>query len=117
MGGLDRHVADVGEHLSRDALLLAQEPEDEMLRPDVTVAELMRLVRGECERLLRLRRIRQMCSRLDPGPSFLHCSLDRSASFFRIDPEALEHRRTNALAFEDQPEQHVLRANVLVLKS
>ena len=42
----------IGEHLRRDALLLAQQPQQQMLGADVGVVQLARFAHGEFEHLL-----------------------------------------------------------------
>ena len=52
--------AGVGQHLRRDALLLAEEAEQQVLGADVAVVELARLAHRQLEHLLRARRVREV---------------------------------------------------------
>ena len=98
----------------RDALVLAHEPEQDVLGADVVVAERQRLAQRELEHLLRARRERDLAGRDlvtladDPGNLRAHL-LDR-------DVERLEHPRGETFLLAQQAEQDVLRADVVVLQ-
>ena len=97
-----------------DALVLANEPEQDVLGADVVVTERERLAQRELEDLLGARRERDLAARdlvaLADDPRDLRAHLlDR-------DVERLEHARGEAFLLAQQPEQDVLRADVVVLE-
>ena len=97
-----------------DALVLAHEPEQDVLGADVVVAEAERLAQRELEHLLRARRERDL-----PGGDLLagaDDAHDLRAHALDGDVEALEHPRGQALLLAQQPEQDVLGADVVVLE-
>ena len=97
-----------------DALVLAHEPEQDVLGADVVVAERERLAQRQLEDLLGARRERDLPRRHlvaladDAGDLRAHL-LDR-------DVERLEHARGEALLLAQEPEQDVLGADVVVLE-
>ena len=97
-----------------DALVLAHEPEQDVLGADVVVAERERLAQRELEHLLRARRERDLAGRHlvaladDAG--------DLRAHLLDGDVEALEHAGGEPLLLAEQPEQDVLGADVVVLQ-
>ncbi len=97
-----------------DALVLADEAEQDVLGADVVVAEGQRLAQRELQNLLRARRERDLAGRdlvaladdpRDLRPHFLHRDVER-----------LEYPRREALFLAEQPEQDVLGADVVVLE-
>ena len=105
---------EVEQDARRDALVLAHEPEQDVLGADVVVAERERLAQRELEHLLRARRERDLAGRdlvaLADDPRDLRAHLlDR-------DVERLEHPRGETLLLAQQPEQDVLGADVVVLQ-
>ena len=97
-----------------DTLVLAHEPEQDVLGADVVVAERQRLAQRELEHLLRARRERDLTGRdlvtLADDPRDLRAHLlDR-------DVERLEHPRSETFLLAQQAEQDVLRADVVVLQ-
>ena len=97
-----------------DALVLADEAEQDVLRADVVVAERQRLPQRELEHLLRARRERDLAGgdlvALADDPRDLRPDLlDR-------DVERLEHARSQALLLAEEAQQDVLRADVIVLE-
>ena len=97
-----------------DALVLADEAEQDVLGADVVVAEGQRLAQRELQHLLRARRERDLAGRdlvaladdpRDLRPHFLHRDVER-----------LEYPRREALFLAEQPEQDVLGADVVVLE-
>jgi hypothetical protein len=97
-----------------DALVLADESEQDVLGSDVVVAEAQRLAQGELEDLLRARRERNL-----PGGDLLAGAddpHDLRTDALDGDVEALQHARGQALLLAQQPEQDVLGADVVVLE-
>ena len=97
-----------------DALVLAHEPEQDVLGADVVVTEGERLAQRELEDLLRPRRERNLAARdlvaLPDDPR------DLRPHFLHRDVEGLEHPRRETLFLAEQPEQDVLGADVVVLE-
>jgi hypothetical protein len=79
---------------------------------DVVVAELQCLAQRELEHLLRPRRERNVAARAALAPA--DDLLDRVADGGRGDAEIAQHDRGDAVVLADQPEQHVLGADVVV---
>ena len=97
-----------------DALVLADEPEQDVLRADVVVAERQSLAQRELEHLLRARRERDLAGRdLVALPDDAG---DLRAHLLDGDVEALEHAGGETLFFAEQAEQDVLGADVVVLE-
>ena len=97
-----------------DALVLADEAEQDVLRADVVVAEGQRFAQRELQNLLRARRERDLAGRdlvaladdpCDLRPHFLHRDVER-----------LEYPRRETLLLAEQSEQDVLGADVVVLE-
>ena len=102
------------QHLGRDALAFADEPEQDVLGADVVVSELQRLAEAELQDLLRAWGERDV-----PGGGRLTLAddlLDLLTDRFEGDVERLERLRGDALALVDQPEQDVLGADVVVVE-
>ena len=97
-----------------DALVLAHEPEQDVLGADVVVAERERLAQCQLEHLLRARRERDLAGRdlvaLADDPR------DLRAHLLDGDVERLEHARGETLLLAQEPEQDVLGADVVVLE-
>ena len=105
----------LSQHLGGHTLTLLQEAEQQMLRPNVVVAQLKGLTQTQLENALRARRERNMAlNRLLTLANNLN---DRSAHGLTLDAHRLQSLRRDALALRDQAEQQVLRANVIVLKT
>ena len=98
-----------------DALVLADEPEQDVLGADVVVAERERLAQRELEHLLRARRERDLAGR--DLVALADDAGDLRAHLFHGDVQLLEHARGEALLLAQQPEQDVLGADVVVLQS
>ncbi len=97
-----------------DALVLAHEPEQDVLGADVVVAQAQRLAQRELEHLLGARRERDL-----PGGDLLagaDDAHDLGAHALDGDVEALEHAGGQALLLAQQAEQDVLGADVVVLE-
>src|ERR1019366_2381063 len=105
---------EVEQDACRDALVLAQQPEQDVLGADVVVAEAQRLAQRQLEHPLGARRERDLArgdllARPDEPHDLAAHTLDR-------DLEALEHAGRETLLFTQQPEQDVLGADVAVLE-
>jgi hypothetical protein len=97
-----------------DALVLAHEAEQDVLRADVVVAKAQRLAQRELKHLLRARRERDL-----PGGDLLARADDAhhlGANTLHGDVEALEDASGETLLLAQQPEENVLRADVVVLE-
>ena len=101
------------EDLRRDRLAFLHQPEEQVLGADVVVAKLAGLLDRELEDALGLRGERDLAERQrlgEPGERPLDLRLDR----LQAEPEPLEHRRRDALAVPDEPEEDVLGADEVV---
>ncbi len=97
-----------------DALVLAHEPEQDVLGADVVVPEAERLAQRQLEDLLGARRERDLPGRdLLTGADDAH---DLRAHALDGDVEGLEDAGGQALLLAQQPEQDVLGADVVVLQ-
>ena len=104
--------AELLQHLGGHALALADQAEQDVLGPDVGVAELQRLAQGQLEHLLGARGERDV-----PAGRLLALAddlLDLGAHGLQADVEALQRLRGDALALVDQAEQDVLGPDVVV---
>ena len=97
-----------------DALVLAHEPEQDVLGADVVVAERQRLAQRELEHLLRARRERDLAGR--DLVALADDARDLRAHLLDRDVERLEHARGETFLLAQQAEQDVLRADVVVLQ-
>ena len=106
--------AELDEHLGGDALALADEAEQDVLGPDVVVAELQRLAQAQLQDLLRAGREGDVAGR---GLLALADDLlDLLAHGVQGDPEALQSLGGDAFALVDQAEQDVLGPDVVVVE-
>src|SRR5207244_1291946 len=112
------HSAEVGaqlhEDLSGDALALADETEEDVLRADVVVTELERLAQRELEHLLSPRRERDVTA--GRRAALADDLLDLVAHGLERDPQRLERLRGDTLALVDEAEEDVLGADVVVVE-
>ena len=100
------------QHLGGDPLALADQPEQDVLGPDVVVAEGERLSQRQLEHLLRPRRERDVpARRMPPVADEL---ADRGPHAFDGDPERRERLGGHVAGLGQQPEQQVLGADVVV---
>src|SRR4051794_11600735 len=105
---------EVEEDARGHALVLADEPEEDVLRADVVVPEAQRLAQRELQDLLGPRRERDLAGGdLLAGPHDAH---DLGTDALDGDVERLEHAGREALLLPQQPEEDVLRADVVVLE-
>ena len=117
----DDLVADllgVGVEVEQDAgghaLVLAHEPEQDVLGADVVVAERERLAERELEHLLRARGERDLAGR--DLVALADDARDLRAHFLDRDVQALEHAGGKTFLLTEQAEQDVLGADVVVLE-
>ena len=97
-----------------DALVLADEAEQDVLGADVVVAERQRLAQRELEHLLGARRERDLAGR--DLVALADDARDLRAHLFHGDVERLEDAGSEALLLAEQAEQDVLGADVVVLQ-
>ena len=97
-----------------DPLVLAHEPEQDVLGADVVVAERERLAERQLENLFCPRRERDLARR--HLVTLADDACDLRAHFFHGDVERLEHPRRKPLLFAQQSREDVLRADVVVLE-
>src|SRR4051794_37280274 len=105
---------EVEEDAGGDALILAHEAEQDVLRPDVVVAERQRLTQREFEHLLGARGEGDLPrGHLLAGADDAH---DLRAHTLDGDVQGLEDAGGEALLLTEQPEEDVLRPDVVVLE-
>jgi hypothetical protein len=101
------------EHLRRDAAILADQAEQEVLGPDVLVPELQCLAQRELERLLGSRRERYVPGcRPRPAPDD---RIHRRPDIVRADAERGNRLRRETIVFRQEAEQDVLGPDVIVV--
>ena len=111
---LFRIRVEVEEDARGDAFVLAHEAEEDVLRPDVVVAQREGLAQRQLEHLLGARRERNLA-----GGDLVALSddaRDLRANLFHRDVERLENACGKAFLFAEEAEQDVLRADVVVLE-
>src|SRR5690606_15777627 len=103
------HAGQVGtqldQHLRRDALALADQTEEDVLGPDVVVAELERLAQRQLEHLLRTGREGDVTRR--GGPALADDLLDLLADRLEADAQRLERLRRDTLTLVDETQEDV----------
>ena len=102
------------EHARGDALALADEAQEQVLRADVVVAEPAGLVDGELDDPLRARGQPDLAD--DRPIAAPDDELDGRPDLGQLDVHVLEDARRDALALADEPEQQVLGADVVVVE-
>jgi hypothetical protein len=108
--------AEVHEHLSGDAVVLAEKAEQEVLGADVVVIEVAGLFDGVLDDLLGAGSLGQLAHGHHLGPG-LDELLDLEADLAQVDIEVLEHVGADAGAFLHEAEQDVLGSDVLVVEA
>ena len=112
------HAAEVGaeldEHLRGDAFALADQAEQDVLGPDVVVAELQRFAQRQLEHLLGAGRERDVARR--GLPAVADDLFHLGAHGLERDAERLECLGGNSFALVDQAEQDVLGPDVVVVE-
>ena len=102
------------QHLGGDSLALTDQAEEDVLGPDVVVAELECLTQAELEHLLCPGGERNVAGR---GLLPLADDLDHFlAHGGKIDVQALQRLGGDALTLVEQPEQYVLGTDVVVVE-
>ena len=105
---------EVEQDAGGDALVLAHEPEQDVLGADVVVAEAERLAQRQLEHLLGARRERDLAGGdLLTGADDPH---DLGADALDGDVQGLEHAGCKPFLLTQQAEQDVLGADVVVLE-
>ena len=97
-----------------DALALADEAEQQVLRADVVVAQPTGLVDGQLDDALGARREPDLAH--DRPIAAADDELDGGADLGQLDVHVLEHARRDTLALADEAEEQVLRADVVVVE-
>ena len=97
-----------------DALALADEAEEQVLRADVVVAEAPGLVDGQLDDPLRPRRQPDLAD--DRSIAAPDDELDRGAHLGQLDVHVLEDARGDTLALADEAQEQMLRADVVVVE-
>ena len=105
----------VHQHLGRHSLLLTQQPQQQVLGADVVVVEILGFFESVLDDLLGPRRLGQLAHRDHVG-SRLHDLLDLETDLAEVHVEVLQDVGRDAGAFLDQPQQHVLGPDVLVVE-
>ena len=104
--------AEIPQDLGRDPLVLADEPEQQMLGADVVVPEREALAQRQLEHLLRARCERDLARRR--LVALADDARDLCADLIERDVEFGEDPRGDALFLAEQAEQQVLGADVVV---
>ena len=105
---------EVEEDSCGDALVLAHEAEEDVLRPDVVVTQREGLAQRQLEHLLGARRERNLAG--GDLVALADDARDLGAHLFHRDVERLEDAGGQALFLAQEAEQDVLRADVVVLE-
>ena len=103
------------EDAEGDALALADEAEEQVLRADVAVVEAARLFDGELDDLLGARRQANLAA--DRLLAAADDELDGRADLAQLDAEVVEHLGGDAIALADEAEEQMLRADVVVVEA
>ena len=98
-----------------DALTLADEAEEQVLRADVAVVEAARFVDGQLDDLLGARRQADLAD--DRLLAAADDELDGGADLVQLDAEVVEYLGGDAIALADEAEEQVLRADVVVVEA
>ncbi len=107
---------EVHEDLSGDAVVLAEEPEEEVLGADVVVVEVPGFLDGVLDDLFGAGGLGQLAHG-DHFRAWLDELLDLEADLAEVDVEVLEDVGADARALFDEPEQDVLGPDVLVVEA
>jgi len=115
LAGAQEIDAETAENLPADAFLFADEPEEEMLAPDVVMPEEPRLFDGVFEDFLGAGREGNIAEgeRISAGrevPFHLHADL------VDVDAHLPEDGDGNSIFFPERPKENMLGAEIIVLK-
>jgi hypothetical protein len=102
------------EDAGGDPLALSDQAEKQVLRSDVVVAQAAGLVDRQLDDALGAGRQANLADDRPVAPT--DDELDRSPDLGQLDVHVLQDARRNALAFSDEAEQEVLRADVVVVE-
>ena len=97
-----------------DALALAHEAQQQVLRADVVVAQPAGLVDGQLDDALGARGQADLAHDRAVAPA--DDELDRGPDLGQLDVHVLEHARGHTLALADEAQEQVLRADVVVVE-
>ena len=104
------------EDAGGDALALPEEPEQDMLGANVGMIEGLRLLARQGEDLLHARGVRNAALGLGLLPG-AHLLLDGRADRLKVQPHLLQDAHGDALPELDKPQEDVLGADVVVVKT
>jgi len=107
--------AQVDQDLGRHPLLLAEQPQQDVLGADVVVIEVAGLLHRIFDHLLGPRRLRELAHRDHVGAA-LDELLDLHPDLPQVDVEVFQHVGGDATALLDQTEEDVLGADVLMVE-
>src|SRR5690606_28118927 len=110
---IDAHV---GEHLGGNALSFADQSEQEMLGPDIVVAELARFIDGELQHSLGVRSERDLADGERPA-GLRHHALHGMADRVEIESQIGQDGRGDPLSFAEESEEQMLRPDGIVLET
>ena len=110
-----RFTPEAFEHAGGDAFALADEAEEQVLGADVVVAQPARFVDGELDDFLGARRQADFAQH--GAVAAADDELDGRADLVELDAEVGEHLRGDAVAFADEAQQEVFRADVVVVEA
>jgi hypothetical protein len=108
--------AQVEQHLGRDALVLLDQAQQQVLGADVVVPQVRGLLHRQLQHLLGARREGQLAHRHHRRAG-LDDLLDLGADLVEVDAHVLEHVGGDPAALLHQAEQDVLGAQVLVVEA
>ena len=105
----------VHQHLGGHALLLAEQPQQDVLGAHVVMVEVPRLFHRVFDHLLGPRRLRQLAHGDHVGPA-LHELFHLQADLAQVDVQVLQHVGRHPAALLDQAQQDVLGADIFVIE-
>ena len=118
-GDLGAHLlqahAQALQHAGGDALALAHEAQEQVLRADVVVAQAAGLVHGQLDDLLGTRRQADLADH--SAVAAADDELDGGADLVQLHAEVGQHLGRHPFALPDQTEEKVLRADVVVVEA
>ena len=106
---------EIHQHLGSNALLLAQQPQQDVFRADVVVVEISGLLHRVLDDLLGAGCLRQLAHGHHVGTA-LDQFFDLQADLPQIDVEVLQDVRRNATPLLDQSQQDVFGADVFMVE-
>ena len=106
----------IHQHLRGYAVLLAKQPQQQVLGTDVVMVQVAGFLDGVLDDFLGPRCLRQLAHRDRFRPA-LDQLFDLEPHLAQVDVEVLEHVRPHSGALLDQPQQDVLRPDVFVVET